>query len=377
MIKYIIICLLFLTSKLFANSEVIYGGFSYGSILPKNTLTKYVHDRSNGQSLIDKLLINNIKKLDNKSFKISFDTLSDGLSEKDQNVLVFSLDNETINFITIKGDNLTRTDIILNFQIIFFNAKNNSLTASIPLEVSKVLNSSEPLSEKQLIQELKKMYENEVMQNFFNLANNFNLKNKYNSRIGITKIILEENAENFINKNSKSNDIFKKNRFAKSLSSFLSYNNNIAVVPYGEDRTSNTIMLTFENTQREIKLPNPDYHIHLTVRGFKSVLFKEGTIDEQWIYGSYVKIQLIQPDLDKIYFEEKFKNGLNVEFSKRATKNKNSFEWIFYLDSLKILFDEFSKQTIKIDKKWLKSSSDNKKIKKSFKKISEIYEKCK
>ena len=82
MIKYIIICLLFLTSKLFANSEVIYGGFSYGSILPKNTLTKYVHDRSNGQSLIDKLLINNIKKLDNKSFKISFDTLSDGLSGK-------------------------------------------------------------------------------------------------------------------------------------------------------------------------------------------------------------------------------------------------------------------------------------------------------
>ena len=106
-------------------------------------------------------------------------------------------------------------------------------------------------------------------------------------------------------------------------------------------------------------------------------MFKEGAIDEQWIYGSYVNIQLIQPDLDKIYFEEKFKNGLNVEFSKRATKNKSSFEWIFYLDSLKILFDEFSKQTIKIDKKWLKSSSDNKKIKKSFKKISEIYEKCK
>ena len=107
MIKYIIICLLFLTSKLFANSEVIYGGFSYGSILPKNTLTKYVHDRSNGQSLIDKFLINNIKKLDNKSFKISFDTLSDGLSEKDQNVLVFSYLNQKIfmygNVILLQG----------------------------------------------------------------------------------------------------------------------------------------------------------------------------------------------------------------------------------------------------------------------------------
>ena len=377
MYKIIIFITLFVITNVYGNTKVIYGGFSYGSILPKNTLTKYVHDRSNGQSVIDKVLIDKVKKIKNTSFEISYELLSDGLSEKDQNVLVLSLDNETINFITIQGDNLTRTDIVLNFQIIFFNAKNNNLTASIPLEVSKVINSSEPLSKKQLIEELKKMYEVEVMQNFFNLANNFNLKNKYNNRIGITKIIFEENAEKYISKNTKTNDIFKKNKFAKSLSSLLSYNNNIAVVPYGEDRTTSVIKLTFQNSTREIKLPNPDYHIHLTIRGFKSILFKEGNIDEQWIYGSYVRIKLIQPDLDKVYFDEKFKNGLNVEFSKRATKNKESFEWIFYMDSLKILFDEFSKQTIKIDKKWLKSSSDNKKIHKLFKKVNEIYDKCK
>ena len=72
MIKYIIICLLFLTSKLFANSEVIYGGFSYGSILPKNTLTKYVHDRSNGQSLIDKFFSKLLNKNKNNIFKNKF-----------------------------------------------------------------------------------------------------------------------------------------------------------------------------------------------------------------------------------------------------------------------------------------------------------------
>ena len=136
-------------------------------------------------------------------------------------------------------------------------------------------------------------------------------------------------------------------------------------------------MLTFENTQREIILPNPDYHIYLTIRGFKNVLFKEGNIDEQWIYGSYVEIKVLQPDLNKIYFQEKLKNGLNVEFSKRAMDNKDLFEWIFYQDSLKILFDEFSLQTIQINKKWLKSASKNKKIGNYFKKVSEIYEKCK
>tara|TARA_S200000501_G_C20723006_1_gene699323 strand:- start:406 stop:1071 length:666 start_codon:yes stop_codon:yes gene_type:complete len=221
------------------------------------------------------------------------------------------------------------------------------------------------------------MYENEVMKYFLQLVNNFELKNKYNNRIGITEVIFEENAENFINQNTQNNDIFKKNKFAKNLSSLLSFNNNIAIVPYSKDRTTSTIMLKFENSTREIKLPNPDYHIHLTIRGFKNILFKEGNIDEQWIYGSYVKIKIFQPDLEKVYFDEKLKNGLNVEFSKRSTKNKDSFEWIFFIDSLKILFDNFSKQTVEIDKKWLKSASKNKKINKSFKELVKIYEKCK
>ncbi len=376
--KKIFVFLLFLVaSKAQAITNVTYGGFSYGSILPENSLTRFVHDRSNGQSVIDKVLLQTVKKINNQSFQLSYGLLKDGLSEKDQNVLVLALDDELIDYITIEGDDLTRTDIILSFQIIFFNAKNNSLNASIPIEVSKVLNSSKPLSKDQLISELKNMYENEVMQYFLQLINNFELKNKYNSRIGVTEVLFEEKAETYINKNSKNNDIFEKTKFAKNLSSFLSFNNNIAIVPYSRDRTTSTIMLKFQNSTRTIKLPNPDYHIHLTIRGFKNVLFKEGNIDEQWIYGSYVKIKIFQPELDEVYFEEKFKNGLNVEFSKRSTKNKESFEWIFFIDSLKMLFDNFSKQTIEIDKKWLKNANGNKKIKKSFDKISKIYEKCK
>ena len=374
---YILLFVIFYSSNSLAKPSVIYGGFSFGSILPENSLTRFIHDRSKGQSTIDRALLQAVKKINNNSFNISFDLLKDGLSEDDQNVLVLVLDDETINYITIDGDNLTRTDIILNFQLIFFNAKNNYLNASIPIEVTKVLNSSKPLSQERLVNELNEIYKNEVMKYFVQLVDKFELKNKYNNRIGVTKVIFEEKAQNFISKNKKNNDIFKKNKFAKSLSSFLSFNNNIAIVPYSQDRTSRSIMIKFENSSREIKLPNPDYHIHLTIRGFKSILFDEGNIDEQWIYGSYVNIKLIQPDLDKVYFDERFKNALNVEFSKRSTKNKESFEWIFYLDSLKILFDSFSKQTIKLDKKWLKNSNDSKKIKKSFKQLNEIYEKCK
>ena len=58
-------------------------------------------------------------------------------------------------------------------------------------------------------------------------------------------------------------------------------------------------------------------------------------------------------------------------------ENKESFEWIFFNDSLKMLFDNFSKQTVEIDKKWLKSANDNKKIKKLFEDLKSIYDSCK
>lgn len=364
-----------------AKIQVYDGGFSFGSILPNETITNSLLKDNGGVSYINQLLVNKSKSLSNESFELKYDLLKDGIGEDDQNIMVLALDGEYIDNISIKSDNLTRTDIILNFQIIFFNAKTNSLVASIPLEISKNISSSSELSKEQIKQELKNIYENEVARYYLELLSNFTLQSKYKNRIGVTEVIFEDNANDYFMKNMNKDDIFLKNRFAKSLSSFIAFNNGVAIVPYGQDRTSSTIMLRFENSQRQINLPSPDYHIHLTIRGFKSVLFKESNIDEQWIYGSYTSIKILQPDYPdeqkRIKMDEKFKNGLNVELSKRSLDNKQSFEWIFYNDSLKVLFDNFSKQTVELDKKWLKSSNGNKKISKTFKEIKEIYDRCK
>ena len=364
-----------------AKIQVYDGGFSFGSILPNETITNSLLKDNGGVSYINQLLVNKSKSLSNESFELKYDLLKDGIGEDDQNIMVLALDGEYIDNISIKSDNLTRTDIILNFQIIFFNAKTNSLVASIQLEISKNISSNNKLSKDQIKQELKTMYENEVAKYYFDLLKNFNLQNKYKNRIGVTNVIFEDNAKEYFKKNMNKEDIFLKNRFAKSLSSFIAFNNDVAIVPFAQDRSSNTIMLRFENSQREINLPNPDYHIHLTIRGFKSVLFKESNINEQWIYGSYTNIKILQPDYPdeqkRIKMDEKFKSGLNVELSKRSLDNKQSFEWIFYNDSLKVLFDNFSKQTVELDKKWLKSSNGNKKISKTFKEIKEIYDRCK
>jgi hypothetical protein len=374
--KFLIILFFFVTTKSYANS-LYYGGFSFGSLIPEKTYSYLLQEYTNEKFFLNKIILKSTQDINNDSFKISYDLLDSGISEDDQNVLVFALDNEYVNYISIPEDKLTLTDIVLNFNIIIFNAKNNFLVASIPLEISKTINSQEKLSKNQIVDELKKIYINDVSEKYRSLLSNFNLKNKYNNRIGITKVIFEDNAKKYIAKYFDKKDIFIKNRFAKSFGSFLAFNNNIAVVPYKEDRTSNTIRLTYQDATKDIKIPSPDYQIHLTIRGFKSVLFKESNIDSQWIYGSYINVKIIQPELEKTYFDENVKNAINVEFSKRSIDNKSSFEWIFFNDSLKILFDQFSLQTVKLDKKWLKSASKNKKISNNFKKLNEVYIKCK
>ena len=373
---YLLLLLCLITTKSYSNS-LYYGGFSFGTLIPEKTYSYLLQENKDEKFFLSKIILKSTQEISNDSFKISYDLLESDNSEDDQNVIVFALDNEYVNYISIPEDKLTRTDIVLNFNIIIFNAKSNFLVASIPLEISKTINSQEKLSKNQIVDELKKIYINDVSEKYRSLLSNFNLKNKYNNRIGITKVIFEDNAKKYIEKNFDKKDIFIKNRFAKSFGSFLAFNNNIAVVPYKEDRTSNTIRLKYQDATKEIKIPSPDYQIHLTIRGFKSVLFKESNINSQWIYGSYINVKIIQPELEKTYFDENIKNAINVEFSKRSIDNKSSFEWIFFNDSLKILFDQFSLQTVKLDKKWLKSASKNKEISKNFKKLNEIYIKCK
>ena len=66
-----------------------------------------------------------------------------------------------------------------------------------------------------------------------------------------------------------------------------------------------------------------------------------------------------------------------LNFQKEAWKIKALLSGFFFNESLKLLFDNFSMQTVKIDKKWLKSSNDNKKISKKFKNLKTVYESCK
>ena len=78
-------------------------------------------------------------------------------------------------------------------------------------------------------------------------------------------------------------------------------------------------------------------------------------------------------DLDKIYFNEGLRGVTKIKIPKDQTDIN---DWRKYYYNLEILFNNFSKNIIKQDKKWMKETTKNK-IKKDLKGLNSILDKVK
>ena len=75
--------------------------------------------------------------------------------------------------------------------------------------------------------------------------------------------------------------------------------------------------------------------------------------------------------MNKIYFNESLRGVTNIKIPKDQSKIN---DWRKYYYNLEILFDDFSKNIIKQDNKWIKKATKNK-IKKALKNLNTIFEK--
>ena len=64
------------------------------------------------------------------------------------------------------------------------------------------------------------------------------------------------------------------------------------------------------------KMANPDYQIHINLKGFKKVLAQSSDVEDQYLYCSFIDLKIFQPDLDKIYFDENLRGVTTVKIPK-------------------------------------------------------------
>ena len=383
----IVLLLAFKTMSSLADDKmnIYYSGFSFSNMYESNSslsgfsskLIKEI-DSNTGIDIISSSLLKTVRNSNFLNISLNTENLLD-FSNYPSNAIVMSvsLQHEEFTQEFNYSTNIYNGFYDAYFQILFYDFTDQNLIASIPFDFEIQMLSEKQLDKKEVLQRIKKFYLNDnPFVDLENIINDFNIKIKYESRIGVTKVEIMERAFEEMPTNAKIQINSYKNLIAQTFSKRLSKHHNIAFVPFVEGQAiGKTMKLRFVETDKiySIKLPNPDYHVYINLKGFKKVLAKTSDIENLFLYGSFFEIKIFQPDIDEIYFNETLRGVTKIKVPKDQVDVN---DWRKYYYNMEILFNNFSTNITKSDKKWLKEVSKNK-IKKSLKSLNSVIEKVK
>ena len=375
------------------NINVVYAGFSFsGNYIDKDIGIKYteniIKNSDEPFNVISKSLLNEIKQTNPKYFNLSFDYADLNQGNSEAIVMAVTLDNE---YYFSEYEPLTKTyinNIQMFFTIMFYNFNTKTLIASIPYDVTMPFLTKEKVSNSQITNEIKKFYtvglksadDGSIINAFTQvkkILNEYQLKDKYKFRIGVRSITIEDKAISSIPVVFQNNQNTFKNILAQSFAGRLSTHNDVALVPYTEGMAIGAAMKQqFVNSNEiyDIKLPNPEFVIDLTLRGYKKKLAKSSDVENLYWWASFINVTILQPDLNKIYFNENLKNLLKKKIPAQITEIDDWYK--FYMSTVQ-LFDNYSINVSSPDQKWASKSSKNEQLFENMEKLKPLFDKLK
>jgi hypothetical protein len=387
MIRLILFLLIFLFPiNLFAKKiEVNYAGFSYlgnnesqFSGMPLTTLL--TKEKKGNQNTVDFAITDKLKKTNPKNFNINF-TLAD--LEKGNNIMMSigiskEIFSEEYNSYTRAYNN----SIGLFLQIYFYDFKEKKLIAAVPIYGEVNFISEVKADNKIKLKNLRDFYEDQLIgengekigitAKIKEVLENFELKEKYRNRIGVTKVDIEDRAKAEIPNNLNQNEL--KNEIAQSLSSKLSLHQGVSIVPFIEGVAIGGTMkarIVQSSEIYNISLPKPDFFIELGISNFRKGIAETSDVSDIWQYGSAITVKIYEPDLNKIYLNDRLVRVANVKRAKGTDIN----HWGKFYFNNQMLLEEFAINISKQNRDWVSSTSEKREFSDQLNEVNKLLEK--
>lgn len=387
MIRLILFLLVFLfPTILFAKKiEVNYAGFSYlgnnesqFSGMPLTTLL--TKEKKGNQNTVDFAITDKLKKTNPKNFNINF-ALAD--LEKGNNIMMSvgiskEIFSEEYNSYTRAYNN----SIGLFLQIYFYDFKEKKLIAAVPIYGEVNFISEVKADNNVKLKNLRDFYEDQLIgengekigitQKIKEVIENFELKEKYRNRIGVTKVDIEDRAKSEIPSNTNLDEL--KNETAQSLSSKLSLYQGVSIVPFIEGVAIGGTMkarIVQSSEIYNITLPKPDFFIELGISNFKKGIAETSDVSDIWQYGSAINIKIYEPDLNKIYLNDRLIRVANVKRAKGTEIN----HWGKFYYNNQILLEELAINISKQDRNWISAASEKREFSDQLNEVNKLLEK--
>jgi len=382
----LLILFFFFPTNLFAKKiEVFYAGFSYlgnneSQFTGMPLTTQLIQEKKGKQNVVDYAITDKLKIANPKSFNINF-SLAD--LEKGNNIVMsIGISKEIFSDEYNSYTKAYNNSIGLFLQIYFYDFKEKKLIAAVPIYGEVNFISETKANNNLKLKNLRDFYEDQLLgengekvgitQKIREVLEKFELKEKYRNRIGVTKVDIEERAKTEIPSNTNLNDL--KNEIAQSLSSKLSLHQGVSIVPFIEGVAIGGTMKARVVQSLEIyniSLPRPDFFIELGVSNFKKGIAETSDVSDLWQYGSAINVKVYEPDLNKIYLNDRLIRVANVKRAKGTDIN----HWGKFYYNNQILMEELAINISKQDRKWISNTSEKREFSDQLEQVNKLLEK--
>lgn len=349
-------------TNVFAQEKLLFSGFAFsGNYENRESLypfsSRLANERINGQPILDKVFMDRIRKNPEAMKRITTDLSRLGKSGS-QISLAFALNLEDVEYQELDGKLL----VILRLYstVLAFDRDSNTLVATYPVRIRYSTIAQHKPDQSALLAMFRSLYiSDELNVNAFDVwisrFNNITIKSKYSKYLQVKSVEFETEAKQLIPQSGKTEKALR-NQIANALETAISNSNNIPIVPSsaGEAVGSKMAYRFSDGNSLQLNLPSPDYEISFAIRAFRGKSIEQG-VSTQDIYRVLANIKIEQPDLNKVYLDEKIYNTLIVNKPKSSKLVLDA--WHQYYKTLIELISDLSTQFSRVDGKWLENSA--------------------
>lgn len=335
-------------------AQLTYAGFGFsGDYANRSKLYPYSADLADEEDrkYFDRLLRERLAAHPRAAARLSLDQANASL---DQNSVAFALAQESVEQQRMEGKYWII--LTLHANILAFNKRSNSIVATYPVRLRLARANPAPLSEGELKEWVRSAYaSSDPDANVFDLWLDRLATLKPRSGavryLRVTNVAFTPEAEAILNV-EKLDVKALRNQIANNFEASVAEATQVSLVPnsVGEAIGNKMACRFADGAQIALNLPNADYALTFTVRGFASKTLEKPAYFQD-IFRVLGAVSLVQPDLNEVYLNE------NVYQTEIVTRPRNSQlelnSWPQYYKTLQLLIAGVARQMNREDDKWL------------------------
>lgn len=362
-------------------TDLYFAGFSFSGDYSQNS-QRYQYAESlkeekapNGMNVLDAALKEQISSLDRSDITLRYD-LGDTTSGNAK-ALAFALQQESVEDVN-RGDKDVYVYRVIG-DVLVFDMQTKTLLLDIPAmaQYQDVGAPGRTSSEHKNV--FRKMYLDKtfganIFAEWVRRLKDAPVGKTYTSYMKVRNVTIAPEAEAAVPDDLKQNGAYQ-TEVAQAFEYSLASAQNVGFVPYtkGQAIGQNMVARFANGSSYTLNLPDPDFVIDIRVRAFRQAKVQTNATD-QYVFGSFITLEVEQPQLQTKYVDADFKNLNYVVLDRSEGFTPNA--WDAYQTSLRRLFTVLTQQISKRDSKTLAEMTKAPDIEKQMTAFKGVVDKC-